>query len=364
MVIFDEVTIINMNKQMRYFIILTSILLFNVTFSQESLKDNAPKITSSIYLEDAILQVKLSFSIKDLKKNTNDSTYIISKLFYKSEDSSWQNIAIGLRKRGNYRLANCYFPPLKIKLKKSDVKDTPFKGNKKMKIVLPCLIQKDNNDNVIKEYLAYKFFEIMSPYYFNTRLLNVTLETNKGKKNKIYNLKGFLVEDDKTVAKRFAGDVYKRKNHPLNHEPIASVRSALFQYMIGNTDFSQAYLHNMKVIYINKQMIPIPYDFDMSGFVNCSYAVVSQIGMEKLGLTSVTQRKYRGFVRDETVFKQVRQEMLSKKAEIMMLLDQHKIHFENPKEYTTCRAYILSFFDVLNNDKKFRNEIVSQARSR
>ena len=35
--------------------------------------------------------------------------------------------------------------------------------------------------------------------------------------------------------------------------------------MIGNTDFSQAYSHNVKLLYIDEQMLPIPYDFDMAG---------------------------------------------------------------------------------------------------
>ena len=44
----------------------------------------------------------------------------------------------------------------------------------------------------------------------------------------------------------------------------ASVRNAMFQYMIGNTDFSTAYQHNNKLLYIDKLIIPLPYDFDMS----------------------------------------------------------------------------------------------------
>ena len=35
--------------------------------------------------------------------------------------------------------------------------------------------EKDRNDNVIKEYIAYKLYEQISPYHFNTRLVNIEL---------------------------------------------------------------------------------------------------------------------------------------------------------------------------------------------
>ena len=57
-----------------------------------------------------------------------------------------------------------------------------FKGNKELKLVLPCLKEKNTNDNVIKELLAYKLFEVVSPYHFKTRLLDFTLSEQKGKK--------------------------------------------------------------------------------------------------------------------------------------------------------------------------------------
>ncbi len=267
-----------------------------------------------------------------------------------------------VRRRGNYRLKNCYFPPITVKLKKKDTKNTPFEGHKKLKLVMPCLLQKDKNDNVIKEYLAYKLFEVMSPYHFKTRLVDITFEESKGRKIKSHLIKGILIEDDRSVAKRFDAKVYKRYSHPLNHEPVASVKNAIFQYMIGNTDFSQAYLHNMKVIFVNNSMIPLPYDFDMSGLVNCSYAVVSEIQGESLGMTSVTERKYRGFVRDEKIFSQVQKEILSEKTNMISILNNHEKYFESPKEYSVAKEYILSFLAILSDDKKFKKEIIDSAR--
>ena len=203
---------------------------------------------------------------------------------------------------------------------------------------------------------------MISPYYFKTRLVDLDFEQIKNNKNRTHRIKGFFIEDDKMLAKRVDGEIYDRFLHPLNQDDLASVRNAFFQYMIGNTDFSQAYLHNVKLIFINKKMIPIPYDFDMAGFVDASYAVVSQIQGESLGTTSVTDRKYRGFIRNEAVFEQVRQEYVSKKVKMLAVIDNNKDYFEDPNTFSTARTYILSFFDIISNDKKYKNEILDEAR--
>lgn len=351
-----------MNKQIGYFIVLIGFLLLQYSYSQYLIKNDSIKNQPDVFLESDILPVKLSYSIKEIKKDTNDSTYIDSNLDYQLKEGSWQTLPIQLRRRGNNRLKNCYFPPLKVKIKKSDTKYTIFEGHKNFKIVLPCLIQSDNNDNVIKEYLAYKLYEIISPYHFKTRLLAIDYKEEKGDKNKIHILKGILVEDDKKMAKRLDGNVYERSMHPLNQEPLSSIRNGFFQYMIGNTDFSQAYQHNIKVVYIDKNMVPIPFDFDMSGFVNTSYAVVSEIKGESMAMNSVTERKFRGFSRDQALYQQVRQEFINNKQKLISVLDVNASFFDDPKEFSAARDYILSFYDVLLNDQKFKNEILDQAR--
>lgn len=346
-----------MNKPIGYFFVFIAIFFFNYSHAQEQEIADGPNTLSDIFFEQDILSVKLAFSLKDLKKNTNDSTYIDTNLDYQIKDGSWQTLPIKLRSRGNFRLRYCYYPPLKLKIKKGDSKDTPFEEHKNLKMVLPCLVQNDNNDYVIKEYLVYKMFEIISPYHFKTRLLDIDFEADKGDKTKMHHLKGFLIEDDKNLAKRLYGRVYERSMHPLNQEPISSIRTALFQYMIGNSDFSQAYQHNAIVIYINKAMVPIPYDFDMCGFVNASYAA------ESIKVASVTDRKYRGFVRDKNIFEQVRQEFINNKQRLFELLDEHAPLFENPEGFNTARDYILSFYDIIVNNRRFKAEIIDQART-
>lgn len=346
-----------MNKQTRYLFIFVGIFFFNYSVSQESAQIDLSEKVEDVFSEEDILPIKMSYSIKDIRRETNDSTYIDSQIEYQVKDNTWETLTVELRKRGNNRLKNCFFPPLKVKVKKSNVKNTLFEGHKNFKIVLPCLLEKDNNDNVVKEYLVYKLFEVVSPYHFKARLLSIEFEDIRGGNNKSYELKGILTEDDKHVAKRFDGKVYERPMHPLNQEPLSSVRNAFFQFMIGNTDFSTAYQHNIKVIYINKEMIPIPFDFDMSGFINTSYAAAS------IHVNSVTERKYRGFVRDKKLFEQVRQEFIDNKEKLLAVLDNNAVYFDNQEELIVAREYLLSFFDIMGNRQKFNREILDQART-
>lgn len=50
-----------------------------------------------------------------------------------------------------------FFPPIKVKIPKKKAKGTPFRSDRKLKIVLPCQRDKNNNDNII----------IPAPYEFN-----------------------------------------------------------------------------------------------------------------------------------------------------------------------------------------------------
>jgi hypothetical protein len=60
-----------------------------------------------------------------------------------------------------------------------------------------------------------------------------------------------------------------------NTETETFLKMAVFQYMIGNTDWSVPYLHNIRILSFDAQTIPsvVPYDFDHAGIVNAPYAL-------------------------------------------------------------------------------------------
>jgi len=349
-------------KQAIYLFLFTYLHFVGTIFAQELVNTDQDNQVTELFLSNDPIPVKLRYSNKVLRKETNDSTYIDSEIKYMTSDDSWKTLEVKIRARGNYRRENCYFPPVKMKIKKSVSAGTMFEGNKKLKLVLPCVLQNDYNDKVLKEYMAYKLYELVSPYHFNTRLLDIDFTDEKGQKVKSYTVKGFFIEDIDRVKDRCNGKQVKRSIHPLEQDDLCSVRNDFFQFMIGNTDYSSAYRHNEKLLFVDSNIMPVPYDFDMSGLVDASYAVVSQVQGEVLSITDVTHRLYRGFKRNPATYQTVRNEFLNNKIKMLAIVNDLESSFEDPKEFATARRFINDFFEVIANDGSYKKQILNVAR--
>jgi len=320
---------------------------------------NGQKIIKSdtLFSNQTTLKIQLNYSNKELNLKTNDSTFIQTKLVFVDKNQS-KEIEVSLKARGNFRRKNCFFTPIKMKIKKSASAETIFSGNTSLKIVLPCKKERDKNDNIIKELIAYKIYELLSPFYFKTRRLQIELNDKTSKDKKNYSLKGFLIEDDDKLAKRFDGKILKRKISPLAMDHFNSMNLSFFNYMIGNTDFSSSHRHNGKLLFYDKKIIPIPYDFDLTGWVNPSYGngIINRLGFES------EKRKYIGFKRDEKIFKEVRKYYISLKEKIFTLVNSFKKEFDHPHEFNSMWDYLKDFYRILENDKLFNRLVISQAR--
>lgn len=320
--------------------------------------------TTPLFQDREPLMVRLKYSNRELLRETNDSTYVKSVMYYKEGQGSWDSLPIKIRARGNYRKEHCFISPVKIRIKKKDAKGTLFEGNKELKLVYPCATSKDAKDYVLKEYLAYQMYALITPYHFKTRRWNVTFTDQRKKKDKDYELQAFVIEDIDKVADRNSGNKLKRTVHPLQQDDICSVQNDFFQFLIGNTDFSTAYQHNEKLIFVNgRQAIPIPYDFDMSGWVNTHYAVVSEIQNEKLSIDKVTDRLFRGFKRTEELYQETRELYLSKEADLYQCLEDHQSEFTDPRTYEECRSFLREFYVILKNNGEYRKHILNKART-
>jgi hypothetical protein len=225
-------------------------------------------------------------------------------------------------------------------------------------------LEKNNDDFVIKEYIAYKLYEIIAPYHFKTRLTRIDLIEERGKRTNTHQLIGFVIEDIDAVAKRYDAREIERIIHPLQQDAVASIQNAFFQYLIANTDFSTKQQHNQKIIFSDKKIIPVPYDFDMSGLVNANYAAVTNIQNLSGSITEVTQRIYKGYERDITLLQQVRAQYLDKRMEMLDALELLKDEFQDRNQYREAEKFIESYFEILESDKKFKKNILDRQRTR
>ncbi len=355
-----------MKIQVKHLILFLSLISMSASVSQQNKAPDTLNTIVDLFEREEILPIKLAYSMKEVRTKTNDSTYIKTDLFYQLEDGEWRSLEVKLRARGNNRRKTCFFTPIKVKISKAERRGTPFEAHKKLKLVLPCLIQSENDDKLLKEYLAYKLYEEVATYYYKTRLLDIDYTDIRGNKRKGFQLKGFFQEDIDKIAERAGGKELKgRKVHPLQQDDHASIQNDILQYMIGNTDFSNAYQHNTKLLFTSdKKTVPVPYDFDLSGLVNASYAVVSQVGNQSLPISHVTERLYRGYKRNVQVLEEVRTEYLEKQSQMLAEVDKLEPLFENIREYQQARAYLSSFFTILADPAKFEREIQTRARTK
>ncbi len=323
-----------------------------------SISKSQQKEIPVIFQDAQPLSLRLSFPMKEVKRSVNDSIFFPSYLSYKTDQDKWDSLEVGIRARGNFRRKHCYFPPIRLKMKKSHVAGTPFEGNKSFKLVLPCQNVKSANNLILREYLCYKLLEPITPYFFHTRLANITLTDQNGKQAKSHSITGFLIEDDDLIAHRFNGRVLDQIILPRQLNDTAAVVHDFFEYLIANTDWSTTVQHNTKVIQIPPQKkVPLSYDFDMAGLVNAPYATIN----ESLDIKSVKERLYRGYCRDESIMEYVRAKYIRLEPEILNVLSNHQSYFSED-EYSVMKKYIEEFFSTLKDDKKFNYSILQKCR--
>lgn len=341
-------------KYLLCFLLFLSISSFaqdnsDVLFSEPAINSTDPA---------DLMTLRLEIPIKTLRKETNDSTYTPSTLYFK-EKETWDSLPVELRTRGDFRRKKCIFPPVKIKFSKKDINNTVFDHNKKLKLVVPCRHEEAKNDNVVKEYLAYKLYEPVTPFHFKTRLVNLEWSQKASKKKSGHQLKGILLEDLDHLAERMGGDAFDRNVHPMRLDTLNGIRNAFFQYMIGNADYSVTVGHNYKIIYHDEKFLVIPYDFDLAGLVNADYGKSSDVQNLRFMGDQPAARVYRDSPRDPALVEQIRQEYLSNKDAIFGQLERTKELFDNEDEYSEAELYINKFFQVLEDDKKF-NRIINK----
>jgi len=322
--------------------------------------------TSDRLFKEAVpLDIALKVSIKEVKDSKGDTTYDAHLSYYRNSKGTYDSVKAELKTRGKFRLNECYFPPLSLKFQKGDLKETIFEGNKNLKLVMPCKTQSESNDLIAREFLCYKLYEIITPYCFRTRLVNIDFTEVQKKKEKNFQLKGILIEDADKTAKRFNGKILGNVTATPNVlQDTADVTVSLFQYMISNTDWSIMYQHNIKLMQRGNKdfLIPITYDFDMAGLVDAPYAVVSETADGEIGnQQSVRDRLYRGWCRSDGVTQYVRKEFISKEDKLLAAVDAMTTQL-SAKQIDDVKKYLGEFFKTLKDDNAFRKLITSQCR--
>lgn len=202
--------------------------------------------------------------------------------------SDGKSFVVKVQPKGKYRRKTAEVPPLKIKFAKKTLVEMGFDTLNEVRLVFPGKDSHQGDRLLAKEYLVYRMFEHLTNNCVRARLVKVSLRDNHVETSS-KQMFGLLVEDNEETAARLNGTEVEQYGLPYdstNMDQAALV--AVFQYMIGNTDWDLTMMRNVRLIRPNDpgKILLVPYDFDFSGLVAAPYASPSS----ESGLMTVRDR--------------------------------------------------------------------------
>jgi hypothetical protein len=312
------------------------------------LMSSAQGQSSSLFDTDEIMELTLRCDMKTLNKDRgDDSQYYPATIQYQA-DQNTISIPIKIKTRGHFRKmpSNCKYPPILLNFAKSTTpKNSVFVGQDKVKLVTPCR----GDEFVIHEYLVYKLYNLITPKSFRARLVKVIYQdTVKNKSSDPYY--GVLLEEEKQMAKRnLSNSMEKIGLRPESTQKEHFLKMAVFQFMIGNTDWSVQYQQNIKLIYDDSTSIPItvPYDFDHAGIVRAPYANPAP----ELQMSSTLQRRYRGYcIPEMNQFTEVIETFNQLKDDFYAIYDGNPLLSSGYQKQTL--KFLDKFYETINDPEK------------
>jgi hypothetical protein len=321
-----------------------------------------------LFASDEVLAITLTGPLLAIARDQSEKPKSRpAELSFVGADGAPRTIQIGLRPRGHSRrnLDACDFPPLRLDFPKTGTEGTIFAGQDKLKLVTQCH-KRDSSRRyeqyVLKEYLLYHVFNRLSPVSFRNRLVQVRYADPGKTPVTSY---GFFIEDKKRLAARSGlrvADVKQIERHTL--DPLQAARVELFQFMIGNTDFSvlrghpdDSCCHNtVPLIGDDGTLVPVPYDFDSTGVVDPPYA----LPLEVLKIKNVRQRLYRGRCSFAAALEQALVEIKAARADINALFERESRL--KPETNETAIAYIDGFYSIIDDPKQLDRQILQVCR--
>ncbi len=330
-------------------VVCLPVMVFLLTPVSAAIQNEAlPDQDQDLFGSEEVIDLRLKGDIETLLKDRGENpSYHILNLDVKDLHYE-ESLDLRVRVRGNFRRLkeNCDSPPLKFNFKKHEVPEhSLFAGHPELKLVVPCKGER----YVIREYLTYKLYNLFIDYSFRVRLVRITYHDTESDQvsNPQY---GFLIEDKDVLASRNDAAVIERMNlRPESVDMEAFLRMSVFAYMIGNTDWSIQYLHNIELLFLNEEkfLVAVPYDFDLVGLVSSPYAKPA----EALKLRSVRERVFRGYCLDDlSVLNSTFKQFKELKPEIYKTITENTLLEESYINFVT--DYFDDFYDILNDAKK------------
>ena len=310
----------------------------------------------ALFDNDKLLNVSLRFDLTSyLRKNLKDKSIPGVMNFHLSETDTL-NKKVTIKTRGIFRFENCTFSPMELNFKKGIYAYADSGKVSKLKLVTHCESGNKYDEYVLREYLVYKLFNVLTDTSFRVRLLRVSYIDTQMKKKPIIQY-GFFIEPSGILAARTNSNVVKMASLTQKHIfPEKMDRLAIFNYMIANYDWSVPGQHNVTVILPKNNStsglgVAVPYDFDLTGVVNADYAIPSDV----TGLKTIRDRIFLGTCRDRMVYQKELEFFLNRKEELYRVVSDFP--YLNQKSKKDITNFLDEFFDQIAKQSSLDNLI-------
>ena len=319
-------------------------------------KQKSDKRYVSLFDSDELLDVSVYLDLKSFLGKTDKAQSLDAEItMHFSETDSLRRKAT-VSYRGQSRFEMCKFPPTRITFKKA-LYEAPDTGRiKKMKLVNQCQQGYNYGEYVIREYLVYKLYEVLTDTCYRTRLIKISyIDTEK--KRKPLEQYGIFMEPDGMLAERINAQEARTGSVRQSHMfPAMIDRIAVFNYMIANWDWAVVSRHNIKVFipteYAGPMLgIPIPFDFDLTGVVNAEYAIPTP----DMTIKTCRDRLFLGICRSRETYVETLQMFLDRKEEFYAVVNDFPYLERSAKRDIIW--YLDQFFDQLEKEKSLERMI-------
>jgi hypothetical protein len=296
-----------------------------------------------LYRSETPLAITFRTNIKQIRKDKGETPpWRWASFSYNDSTGKTVEVPVKIRTRGIWRLKHCDFPPIRLNFASKDTKNSEFDGLDKPKLVNYCRDNDQYEQYMLQEAQLYRIYQLLTPNSHRVRVARITyVDSASGKKEA--ERYGMIIEDPDQLANRLMAKPIKTKGAgPADMEAKELALAYMFQYFIGNLDFSFNGLHNTELLgTMDGRILPIAYDFDYAGAVNASYAVPPP----NFGVSNVRTRKFLAYCEIADQFPAAVARLVEKKDAIYALYRDDVGKLMSPNVVRETLGYFDEFYD-------------------
>ncbi len=331
--------------------------------TSSSLAGGNDSASQPLFETNEVLRVQIEAPFTTILHDRSSDEFRDGLFHVIAESGARETLDLKIRTRGNYRreAEHCEFAPLRLNFSKKQVSGTVFEGQDKLKLVTHCdNTGRAHEQSVLLEHLAYRILNELTSLSFRVRLLHVDyIDTDRD--NKARTKYAFLIEEDEALYRRIGMQFAEIKSTSAEQlDPHQTALIVIFQYLIGNTDFSplrgaagEFCCHNVALVSgSGTGLVPVAYDFDLSGLVDAPYATPNP----KLKIEKVTERLYRGYCIHNDLLDSAIGIVAEKRPAIAMLVEAQEGLTTDSRQ--TAARYIEKFYDRVSSDSGIERNLI------